>query len=51
MKKCPKVTNTKKIFGKTSSHEPTIVNTQDLTNCVKIRNRAAEKPEKKIKNF
>ena len=51
MKKCPKVTNTKKTFGKINLRAPITVNTQGLTNCVKTRSRAVEKLEKKIKNF
>lgn len=51
VEKCPRVTNIKKISGKINSHAPSTVSTQDSTNCVKTRSRAAEKPEEKTKNF
>ena len=51
VKKCPRATNTKRISGKISLRALATVSMHGSTNCAKTRNRAAEKPEEKIKNF
>lgn len=43
--------NIKKIFKRISLHAIIIANTQGSTNFAKIRSRAKEKLEEKIKNF